>query len=98
MTRRPDGRLALDWERTVIGGETAPRDFLARYEGASVGRIYFVHGSSTTPGHWSWTVNATIGNRGASRTGKASTKEEAAIAVEVGFTAFLEAMKKEPRQ
>lgn len=38
------GRVHLVWERTVIKGETRPKDFCARFEKEDAGRIYFESG------------------------------------------------------
>jgi hypothetical protein len=46
--------MNVTWERTVIGGQTAPEDYLARDEtGRSIGRVYGHHMSG-----WFWCFNA----------------------------------------
>ena len=46
--------MNITWERTVIGGQTAPEDYLARDEtGRSIGRVYRHH-----QGNWFWCFNA----------------------------------------
>lgn len=50
--------MKVTWERTVIGGQTAPGDFLARDEtGRAVGRIYPQMGGHHA-GEWFWCFNA----------------------------------------
>jgi hypothetical protein len=46
--------MKATWERTVIGGQTAPEDYLARDEtGRSIDRVYRHHMSG-----WFWCMNA----------------------------------------
>jgi hypothetical protein len=70
-------RVHLQWGRTVIGGQTAPCDFAAKFQSEYVGRIKKeMFGPSQ--GRWFWF-------RG-SLTGTVDTRDEAVIAVERAYT------------
>ncbi|MCA0057118.1 hypothetical protein [Mesorhizobium sp. B261B1A] len=70
-------RVHLHWGRTVIGGETRPYDFAAKFQSESVGRIMKeLHGPSA--GRWYW-------YQGSSK-GSTETKEEAVFHVERAYT------------
>ncbi len=60
------GRVHLQWRRTVIAGETKPKDFTGEFEGSAAGRIYplkaglltgswqaFPHGHNPDTNTWS---------------------------------------------
>ncbi|MER9623218.1 hypothetical protein NKI98_17550 [Mesorhizobium sp. M0222] len=84
-------RFWLDWERTVIGGQTAPGDFCPTFLGSdSVGRILAQrHGPSA--GSWFWSIS-THDNRwrmhGGQR-GREPSKDMAVVALEHEFTRYL---------
>lgn len=70
----------ITWERTVIGGRTAPEDYLARDEtGRTVGRVYRHHS-----GRWFYAFQAhgpDIEWPSYPTTGTANEKQQAADAV-----------------
>jgi hypothetical protein len=69
-------RVHLVWSRTVIGGQTAPFDFTAKFQDERAGRIMKEHGKSA--GIWSWFSG--------SSSGRVETRDEAVYAVERAYT------------
>lgn len=90
FVRDRDARLWLDWGRTVLGGQTAPRDFEASFLGSSVGRLL---GQQNGPsaGKWFWSISTNDKRwriHGGQR-GRSSSKDEAVAELERAFTDYL---------
>lgn len=90
FVRDRGARLWLDWDRTVIGGRTAPLDFEPSFLGSGVGRILAEqHGPSA--GSWSWSISTSDKRwrmHGGQR-GREPTKDEAVEKLEHEFTVYL---------
>ena len=86
-----DARIALTWERTVIGGREGPHDFAARLGDIRAGRIYRTSGSGGIGYVWIWNVYATLAGkrRGGSSKGRCDDRIAAASEVERAFTEWL---------
>lgn len=91
FVRDRGARFWLDWGRTIIGGEWAPRDFAPTFLGStSVGRVIGVeHGPSA--GTWSWSIatNDTRWRRHGGQRGRSSAKDRAVAELEQEFTEYL---------
>ncbi|TIQ18871.1 MAG: hypothetical protein E5X51_23390 [Mesorhizobium sp.] len=75
-------RVWLRWDRTVIGGQTVPYDFDAKFLQDSVGRIKKeLHGPSA--GTWFWSSF-----EGGAR-GSTETRDEAVACVERAYTRYV---------
>lgn len=82
--------MMLSWQRTTIGGETRPYDYVARDGDSPVGRIMKVeHGPAA--GEWSWSVYAKAGWGREDLTiyGREDTKQAAADKVKAVYAACL---------
>lgn len=89
FVRGRGARVRLKWERTVIGGQTVPRDFSATHGGHIAGRMYIIVGGFDRD-CWAWFVNGEdpdSGRRGGS-TGS-GTKDEAIEQLELAYTRFI---------
>lgn len=51
--------LTIVWQRTVIGGETAPCDFVATLGGKAVGRIFRIP-HHPNKGCWQWSLTLSV--------------------------------------
>ncbi|MCP9229977.1 hypothetical protein NMG46_06910 [Mesorhizobium sp. LMG 17147] len=88
--RERGARVWLDWDRTVIGGETAPYDFTASFLQSSVGRILKNQWGSRE-GTWSWSISTSdprLRLHGGQQ-GTAGTRGEAVFELEREFTRFI---------
>lgn len=71
--------MPLTWSRTIIGGKTAPYDFVAHDGDIDVGRIYR-HTTHGGPANWFWAMQAWgpgIDRTGILCNGLVPTREEA---------------------
>lgn len=84
-------RFWLDWERTVIGGRTAPGDFCPTFLGSdSVGRIQAeLHGPSAGSWFWSISTHDDRWRKHGGQRGREPTKDMAVFALEHEFTRYL---------
>ena len=83
--------MQLTWERTVIGGRTAPYDYSARDEDVLVGRVMRVeHGPGA--GEWTWSMVARVGWGRTDLTtyGREASKQAAADKVRAVYEASLQ--------
>ncbi|MEI4482255.1 MULTISPECIES: hypothetical protein [unclassified Phyllobacterium] len=81
---------SITWERTVIGGETAPGDFIAIVEGETIGRI-FPHISGWRKDAWEWSFQLGHGEfRKAQLRGIEDSKQGAANQVKEAFARWIE--------
>ncbi|WP_287199404.1 hypothetical protein [Mesorhizobium sp.] len=75
-------RVWLLWGRTIVGGQSPPYDFAAKFQQDSVGRIMKrLHGWEA--GAWFWTCF-----EGGAR-GTVPSKDEAAFEVERAYTRYV---------
>lgn len=86
----PQDTMKIVWERTVIGGETAPGDFVAKVEGQTVGRIQ-PHISGHRRDHFEWSFQLGHSDfRKGELNGVVPTKQEAVAHVKAEFARWLE--------
>lgn len=74
--------MTLTLRKTVIGGKTAPGDYVVLEDGKMIGRILSGHGRGNQP-RWNWHVNINDPTRTAN--GWESTFEEAKAAFKASW-------------
>lgn len=82
--------MNITWKRTVIGGETAPGDFVAEVEGITIGRVMKIDGGPQK-GKWEWSF--LLGHsefRRGDLSGVEDDKQEAADKIKAAFACYLE--------
>jgi hypothetical protein len=91
------GRVHLTWERTVIAGETRPKDFSARFEDEYAGRIIPETGGMS---EGLWKASPGGHNRENGRIGGGTqlvdTKDEAVEFIERKFTELMAGVDPKP--
>lgn len=89
MARETDPQTwTREWRRTVIGGQTAPCDFVFCVEGVSLARIMRVpHGLHEGKWNWSFFIGGYDFLR--SNSGTSPSKQEAVVAVRAKFETYL---------
>lgn len=91
------GRVHLEWSRTVIAGQSNPKDFSARFEDEEAGRIYIMT-DGMSEGLWKAFPGGH--NRETGRTGGGvmvvDTKDEAVEFIERKFTELMAGIEPKP--
>lgn len=82
--------MKITWEKTVIGGQTAPGDWIAQVEGQTIGRI-FPHVSGSRKNAWEWSFQLGHGEfRKSELHGITDTMQEGADKVKAAFARWIE--------
>ena len=82
--------MDITWKRTVIGGETAPGDFVAEAEGQIIGRVMKI-GEGPQRGKWEWSFQ--LGHSDFRRgefNSVEDEKQQAADKIKAAFAHYLE--------
>ncbi|MBZ9600781.1 hypothetical protein [Phyllobacterium chamaecytisi] len=82
--------MNITWKKTVIGGETAPGDFVAEAEGVTIGRVKKIDGGPQK-GKWEWSF--LLGHsdfRHGDTDGIEDHKQQAADKIKAAYARYLE--------